>query len=593
MEIITDKRKLLPMVLKACEGKICLPDFQRDFVWPPDAIADLLRSMLRRYFVGSLLLLRCDPNDPPFAPCLLYGAKSSTTTLIPDELLLDGQQRVTSLVYAFNAPDLPLKNTKYRRWFFVDLGLLGKDPDDEEIVLERAVRDLEGLLELETQFKRRIVPCTVLFRATDFYDWLYKFEEWIEQNEPDKREFKKEWHIRWTDVVNGLQSFEVPVVEVPRISNENHKDLGQVCAIFEKLNSTGVELSVYDLMTARLYRSKIKLHDLWNEACDKNPRLAKWSGGNANANKFGVLVLRTLALLRNLDPKPRILIDLEPKDFETDWKRAAKAIDRALELIELTGKDGFGVFQHDWLPGYALVPILGALRTIIEDKKLGEKERAELRQWYWSCVFLERYSSAVESKSRKDYADFLGYWTEGKNKPAVFEEAQRVIGNPSYTIRTSASNASSIYCGVFCLLAKQGARDWTLGENITLQELQDHHIFPREYLNRHGIQDRMPVNTILNRTLISATTNNKIRAKAPGDYLVHTDVFPSGPRPQILEPHFINDEARGLMKKADGLLGDGEVGQLYKSFCTVREQQILDVVRRECGVVTAEKAATS
>ena len=178
MEIITDKRKLLPMVLKACEGKICLPDFQRDFVWPPDAIADLLRSMLRRYFVGSLLLLRCDPNDPPFAPCLLRGAKSNTTTLISGGLLLDGQQRLTSLVYAFKAPDLPLKNTKLRRWFFVVLDLLGKDPDDEEIVLERAVRDLEGLFggfgnasSSAASFHARFL------QRGNFYDWLYRFEE--------------------------------------------------------------------------------------------------------------------------------------------------------------------------------------------------------------------------------------------------------------------------------------------------------------------------------------------------------------------------------------------------------------------------------
>ena len=73
MEIIPDKRKLVGLVEQAYEGKICLPDFQRDFVWPPDYIADLIRSVLRRYFVGSLLLLRCDRDRPPFSPTLLRG----------------------------------------------------------------------------------------------------------------------------------------------------------------------------------------------------------------------------------------------------------------------------------------------------------------------------------------------------------------------------------------------------------------------------------------------------------------------------------------------------------------------------------------
>lgn len=586
MEIITDKRKLVPMVLQACQGKICLPDFQRDFVWAPDAIADLLRSMLRRYFVGSLLLLRCDPNDPPFAPSLLRGARSNTTTLMPEQLLLDGQQRLTSLVYAFTAPDLSLKNTKHRRWFFVDLDLLMNDPDDDDIVLERALRDLEGLLEEDTQFTRRTVPCTVLLNPTDFYEWLYKFEGWVEKHElHNLAQFKKEWRLKWTDTLNAIHGFEVPVVEVPRVANSDHKALGQVCAIFEKLNSTGVELSVYDLLTARLYRSKIKLHDLWNEACDANPRLAKWSGGNADTNKFGVLVLRTLALLRDLDPKPRILIDLEPNNFQNDWKRAAKAIDRALELVELTGNDGFGVFERDWLPGYGLVPILAALRAIIEDKKLGEKARQDLRQWYWCCVFLERYSSAVESKSRKDYSEFLGYWTEGKSEPAVFDEAKRTIGAAGYSIRNSASNASSVYCGVFCLLAKRGAKDWRLGENIALQELQDHHIFPRDYLNRHGVRDRVMVNSIVNRTLISAATNNKIKAKAPADYLHYPEVFPAGPKSEVLASHFIEDGMATLMNKATDDLSNDQVRECYGAFLERREKEIVRHIRAECGIV--------
>jgi uncharacterized protein with ParB-like and HNH nuclease domain len=135
MEIIPDKRKLVGLVEQAYEGKICLPDFQRDFIWPPDQIADLLRSILRGYFVGSLLLLRSDRDKPPFSPTLLRGAKSIYTEVKPELLLLDGQQRLTSLIYALVAPDLPLKGTKLRRWFFIDLDLLTRDPDHDDIVI--------------------------------------------------------------------------------------------------------------------------------------------------------------------------------------------------------------------------------------------------------------------------------------------------------------------------------------------------------------------------------------------------------------------------------------------------------------------------
>jgi hypothetical protein len=65
------------------------------------------------------------------------------------------------------------------------------------------------------------------------------------------------------------------------------------------------------------------------------------------APKRGDLVLRTLALLRGLDPKPRILIDLNPTDFEEDWRRAAAAMDRALQLITHVGPDGFGFLRRN------------------------------------------------------------------------------------------------------------------------------------------------------------------------------------------------------------------------------------------------------
>jgi uncharacterized protein with ParB-like and HNH nuclease domain len=111
MEIIPDKRKIVGLVEQAYEGKLCLPEFQRDFVWTHEAVADLVRSILRGYYIGSLLLLRCDPQRPPFAPTYLRGAKGTYQEPRPDLLILDGQQRLTSLIYALTAPELKLKDT--------------------------------------------------------------------------------------------------------------------------------------------------------------------------------------------------------------------------------------------------------------------------------------------------------------------------------------------------------------------------------------------------------------------------------------------------------------------------------------------------
>ncbi|MBI3272448.1 MAG: DUF262 domain-containing protein [Planctomycetes bacterium] len=590
MEIIPDKRKLVGLVEQAHEGKLCLPNFQRDFVWPRDQVADLLRSILRRYFVGSLLLLRCDPQKPPFAPVFLRGAKPLYQQARPEHLVLDGQQRLTSLIYALTAPDYPLKDSSQRRWFYVDLDLLRAEPDNHEIVFDCSKRELDGLDEVEAQYKRRVLPCTRLLRSGDFMNWRDGLDDWLRDHDAEEHQrFRKEWRDGATKAINDFQTFEVPLVELPRVDDGDTDAIGRVCAIFEKLNSTGIELSVYDLLTARLYRSGIKIHDLWEHACKENTRLATWSEGKADTNKFGVLVIRTLAVLRGLDPKPRILIDLKPEGFERDWERSTRAMDRALQIATDIGQDGFGVFDRKWLPGFGLLPVLAALRTEIEERKLGEGPRADLRRWYWSNVFLERYSSAIESKSRKDYSELLAHWVEDKPEPAVFAEARARIGASGFSVADSASFASSVYSGIFSLLAIAGGRDWRRGESIQLQDLEDHHIFPRAYLRRHGISNKNEVNSIVNRTLISDETNGKIKDKAPAEYIASPEISPSGATEALLAPHFISPTGLIVLKSATEGLSKEAAAKKYEEFRKNREATIIAKIRDVCGVPSPDR----
>ena len=71
-------------------GSMALPEFQRGYVWNRDQVRDLMQSLYRRYPVGSLLvwITRTESmnirGDGPVAPSVV-------------ELILDGQQRITSL----------------------------------------------------------------------------------------------------------------------------------------------------------------------------------------------------------------------------------------------------------------------------------------------------------------------------------------------------------------------------------------------------------------------------------------------------------------------------------------------------------------
>ena len=589
MEITPDKKKLALLVEKAYEGTLCLPNFQRDFVWSKDAIADLIRSILRGYFLGSLLLLDCDPKSPPFAPISLRGAKPKTVDLRPTQLVLDGQQRLTSLLYAMHAPDHGLKGSRRPRRFFLDLDLMTNDLEDDGIVFALTDREIkkEGLDTKEGQWKRRQVPVTSLVSDAAFLKWRDGIDDWLSDNQPEEhQQFRDVWRDKWTNSVQSLLSFEIPVVTLPMVRDDDHDAVARICAIFEKLNSTGMDLSVYDLLTARLYRSKIDLHALWDEAVTDNERLKKWSEGKADTNNFGVHILRTMALMRGLEPKAKVLINLAPSNFEDDWRRASAAMDRALELVTHLGDDGFGVFDPKWLPGFGLLPVFAALRAHLEVQKLGDGARNDLRRWYWCSVFLERYSSSVDTRARRDYQDLTTLWSGGTSVPEVFAQADARIGSYGYTIRQSESSSSSIYSGVFCILALNKAEDWKFGEAIALHELNDHHIFPQSYLQKRGLEGKKNQsmrNTILNRTLISEETNQLIKAKAPRTYLHSDEVFPNGYESRI-EPHFITENAIIAMESAKEESDSTQVLAAFETFCVAREKAVIAEIRIRCGV---------
>src|SRR4051812_50228389 len=103
LEIIPDKRGIVGLVEQAHAGRICLPNFQRDFVWTREEVADLVRSIARGYFIGSLLLLRCDPANPPFAPVAVRGAGAGRNPPPPAGPLPDGQPRLPPPPYPLTA----------------------------------------------------------------------------------------------------------------------------------------------------------------------------------------------------------------------------------------------------------------------------------------------------------------------------------------------------------------------------------------------------------------------------------------------------------------------------------------------------------
>src|SRR5207248_4870712 len=89
----TELGKLLDQIV---EGKIQLPDFQRGWVWDDEHVRSLLISIARSFPVGAVMLLQTG-GDVRFQVRPVENLIFAGNTPGPEFLILDGQQRLTSL----------------------------------------------------------------------------------------------------------------------------------------------------------------------------------------------------------------------------------------------------------------------------------------------------------------------------------------------------------------------------------------------------------------------------------------------------------------------------------------------------------------
>ncbi len=572
MEISHDNPKLVGMVERAREGKIVLPEFQRDFVWSRDGIADLLVSILKGYFVGTFLALRTDVDNNPFAVRSIQGVEKYPEDLRPELMLLDGQQRLTSLHYALAAPGIPLRGTKSSWRFFLNLNKLSPEDLDDAVTSEQSSRCKE-MLKRETQFQTLIVPFTEIER---WDDWLNAYEEWlIDFDKNEYFEFRKHRMPVWKQAIGVLQQTQVYMLTIPRVSPEDPDRVDEVCAIFEKMNSTGVRLSVFDLLTARLFRHQIKLRELWEEAVKEHDYLRALSGGDSS--DYGVYTLRTMALIRGTEIRNKTLINLSPDNFEEDWHTAARYVNEALRRMQSTNPDGYGAFNAKWIPYSTMVSTLAALLHYIDTHDADHRAYKYIHKWYWGSGFLERYAGAVETVSTRDYRELVALFEDEGREPAVFAEIEdRILSKGSFSL-LGVSRVNSTYRGVISLVAKRGARDFRADDSIEFHKLDDHHIFPRAYLRelkdgegkkRYSQGD---INQVLNRTLIFSATNKLISDRAPSEYV--ENVVPEARKVELMDSHFIDEEALAAMEADD-----------YEAFLLRREELLSAEIVRQLQV---------
>jgi len=205
-----------------------------------------------------------------------------------------------------------------------------------------------------------------------------------------------------------------------------------------------------------------------------------------------------------LDVYKNIYKNNNERNFVNDWDEFAEYLDTAIRKIENI-KSGYGVKDHKEIPFMPMLPILAALLKEIERRENKSECYKKLDMWYWSSVFSNAYSSAVDSRLTQDFKEMLEWFNDNNKIPRGITSARREI--MSIDFREVQSHGSAMYKGILSMLALNGAKDFdtelTL-ENANVNHLD--HIFPKG--KKAGFSDYQGIDSILNITWMSRIMNS-------------------------------------------------------------------------------------
>lgn len=552
----TNPRALKELLLEIHNRTSVLPDFQRDFVWEPGATEELIVSIASNYPAGSILRVR--DARRVFAARQFEGAPALNGN--PHTfLVLDGQQRLTSLYQAFYGVG------EHR--YYLDLRKLQNDADFEEAIFHvRSTTKFAKRLEaFEAQAADLILPLSVLKGGAGGYlNWVLKATNPMESGE---RTRMLDALTRLNDTwIKTIDDYHFPVVT---LSDKTEPDA--LCTIFETLNRTGVKLSVFELLTARFWPQGINLRALWDAALEAHPIIETF-----DVDPYYVLQAISLASRKAPSCKRSDVLTLEAKAITEWWARTVHGLSLGLEIL----RDDCKVLLPKWLPYQTMLAPLAATlaRSAPAAGAAAGARRERLRRWFWCAVFGQAYESAPNSQSARDVGELVT-WLEGGKPP---ESVTGVRFDPK-ALREVSPRQRSIYRGTICLvLAARHSLDFHTRSTISThlmaeQGIDDHHVFPADFLQRKkGIASAKMRDCILNRTLIDRTTNQVISNRAPSAYLDDIRRTPDFPFEAVLESHCLP------ASPTSPLLADD-----YSAFLDWRQEQLWSEIRKVTGIAEA------
>jgi len=592
------KEKLKDLLANITSGKLQLPEFQRDWVWDDAHIRSLLVSIARSFPVGAIMLLE-KGGEVRFAERPLEGISfSSGQVPAAETLILDGQQRLTSLTQAL-VGDGPVrtrddKKVPILRYYYLDIAKAMEG--ENNFVDENAIVAVDEDHKLRKNFGRELV-LDLSTPELQYAAMHYPFSLVMQSEQSDKWEVGLSTHCQndmaryqqylafRSKVLNAFRYYELPAIKLKKETSREG-----VCLVFEKVNTGGVSLNAFELVTATYAADGFDMRRDWfgDKKANIMGRQGRLFGDPLLKGIEATDFLQAISILDTYERRQADLAAGKDKKQATAisakketmlalplsaYQKWADAVERGfLEAGKFLRSEQF--YSKDLVPYRAqIVPMAALMARLGEDWRMAATS-AKLQRWFWCGVFGELYGGASETRIANDFEDLMDWISGGSAEPRTVVDA----GFQPSRLDTMRTRLSAAYKGLQVLLLREGAKDFYYKQtiqNIDKDEanLDIHHIFPRRWCEENGISPRR-YNSVINKTPISAKANRSIGGKAPSLYLQQIQAHPRVGlavdamdeilRTHRIEPHFVRSDK-------------------FEEFIDARRLALLDLIRQATG----------
>ncbi|BCP11678.1 hypothetical protein MINTM020_37760 [Mycobacterium paraintracellulare] len=465
------------LIERVVTGEIRIPSFQRGYVWNPERVAYLMDSIYKGYPFGAVILWRTKEvltAERQLGPFDLPKPRVN----FPVDYVLDGQQRLTSIFGVFQTD---LQATADDSWtnIYFDMSAPVDFQETQFFALDPSEADPD-----------RYFPISTFFDVTGY------------------RAATAALSAEQAAAIDSVQAIfkeaDIPTQEI--ITDDRAK----VAIVFERVNRLGVELDVFQLLTAWTWSEEFDLQTKFEELAEE---LRPFGFGEVGEDSN--LLLRCCSGIVAGDVSPEKLIGLNGRDVRDRFDEIENGIRGAIDFV----RKNLHVERLANLPyPTLLVPL--AVFFSRPPATVSSEQRETLLRWFWRACFSRRYSAAVLRNLNRDIEEAAAL-RDGIR--ASMADITATVSADYFTDNTF--NISTVNTRTFVLmLTQQQPASFISGSNVTLAAVlqrynrnEFHHLMPRAFLKDKGY-GRADINKLTNFAIISSSDNNSLGGVPPSEY---------------------------------------------------------------------------